>query len=106
MSCEPSPPARSEPKYRVVPSHDREARRSLTALFTPLPRFVGVDHGAVVDVRVDVHRSRPPRPPALFESKKISSPSRRRFGRKSSWALLRPVTGTGVPNVLPSNALT
>jgi hypothetical protein len=78
----------------------------LTVLFTPAPRFVGVDHGSDVLARVEVQRSRRPIPPGRFESKKSSRPSRRTFGRKSSSAELRAVAATGAPNDAPSNGLT
>jgi hypothetical protein len=58
-----------------VPSHDSDARRSLTPLLMFDPRFTGVDQASAVLARVEVQMSTPPRPPERFESKKTSSPS-------------------------------
>jgi len=75
-------------------------------LLTPGPRFVGNDHGSDVLARVDVHRSWPPYVPGRFESKRISSPSRRRFGRLSFDAVFSPGASVGIANESPLKALT
>ena len=43
----PSLPLRLEPKYRWVPSQERDARRSFAELFTSQPMSVGVVHGSL-----------------------------------------------------------
>ena len=93
MSDSPSPPARPEPKYMVKPSRDSVARASFAVLLIRGPRLVGVDQSSAVVSRLDVQMSKlraAPVKPSRFESKTISSPSLRTFGRKSLNMVLSP----------------
>src|SRR5213075_85106 len=58
----PWPPARSEKKYNSVPSQEIDGAPSNEVLFTPAPRFTGVDQALSALDRVDTHTSWPPMP--------------------------------------------
>src|SRR6266508_3729372 len=107
MSRLPSVPERLEWKYSVVPSHDSDGRPSLEGLLTSTPRFTGDDQDVDVLSRVAVHRA-DPRDPVLFDSKKISSPSRcLTLGRWSSAEVFSSATLVAGPNIpLASKVLT
>jgi len=45
-------PGRVEPKYSVIPSQANDARVSLAAVFTFVPRLTGASHGSVAVARV------------------------------------------------------
>src|SRR5262245_19186577 len=102
MSAAPSTPARVVPKYSVVAPHDKNGRLSFALLLTLGPAFAGSDHTSDVLARTDTHTSSPPNPPGRLESKKISRPSLRRWGRKSFRAVLSPAASTGGCRVPPS----
>jgi hypothetical protein len=60
--------------------------------------LTGVDQGSRTLARVAEYRSCIPSPPGRVEKKKISRPSRRRFGCPSfAVGLFTPVSASGVP---------
>ena len=63
MSAKPSPPARVDPKYNVVPSHDSDGRVSPPGLLTVGPRLTGADHTPGLFPGVLTYRSHPARLP-------------------------------------------
>jgi hypothetical protein len=77
------PPDRPDPNINTVPSHDSDARVSLTTLLMPGPRFDATPHGASTEDLRAVQTSWPPSVPYRLESNTISSPSCRTFGRAS-----------------------
>ena len=87
----------------VMPSEDNAGRVSLNPVFTPGPKFTGVDQVSDVVSRTDTHKSRRPMPltsggPGRFESKNTSSPSGRMVGRKSFCSVLSSGIKTAGPN--------
>ncbi len=65
----------------VKPSRDSVGRASFAAVLIGGPRLVGVDQSSAVVSRLAVQMSSRPKPPGRFESKTISSPSLRTYGR-------------------------
>ena len=87
----------------VMPSEDNAGRVSLNPVFTPGPKFTGVDQVLEGVSRVDTHKSRRPIPatpggPGRFESKNTSSPSGRMVGRKSFCGVLSSRIKRAGPN--------
>src|SRR5678815_2169462 len=100
MSEPPCPPLRFDPKYKRVPSRDKLARLSVKAglaEFTLGPNRNGADHGTVTAGRTADQMSGAP--PWRVESKKISRPSLRTFGRASSYAEFNSLTGVAALHV-------
>src|SRR3990172_3963886 len=91
-SVSQKPRGRQDAKTSVNRSDDRYACWSSSGVFTPAPRFTGVDHGSDVLPRVETHTSVRPRPPGRLEKKNSSSPSERMFGRWSGAGLFNSVT--------------
>jgi hypothetical protein len=70
------------------PSEEISGATSKKELLMGGPRFSGGPHGAAVVARVVIHMSKPPNPPARFESKKRVKPSAETSGRPSQAAVL------------------
>src|SRR5439155_1078004 len=94
---QPTAPGRVDCKYRLVPSKERAGRASISVVLTVGPRFTGVDQGSDVLARVATHRSSAPSVPVRSEANRISRPSCRIAGCRSSDEEFSSVTGAPGP---------